>query len=87
MADEKMLLPMLQVNFVAYLELNFALFNLILVFHRRRTSVVRALALSQFFHHSAGAGTPYRRSRRFWIRPGRTSAWRHHFIIQRFQAF
>ena len=65
-----MLFPILLANLVACLELNLALFNLILVFQRRRTSVIRELALSRSSHHSAGAGTPYQRSRRFWIRPG-----------------
>ena len=45
MADENMLFPMLLANLVACLELNLALFNLILVFHSRRTSVIRALDL------------------------------------------
>ena len=40
MADGYMLFPMLLANLVACLELNLALFNLILVFHRR-TSVIR----------------------------------------------
>ena len=59
--------PMLLANFVASgLELNLALFNLILVY-RRRISVVRALALSRFSYHSAGAGTPYRRTTSFFL--------------------
>ena len=36
-----MLFPMLLANLVACLELNLSLFNLILVFLRRRTSVIR----------------------------------------------
>ena len=82
MADENMLFPMLLANLVALFGSLFVLFNLILVFHRRRTSVIRALALSTSSPHSAGAWTPYRRSRRFWIRPGRTSPWWDKFVSQ-----
>ena len=47
MVDENKLFPMLLANFVTCLELNLALFNLILVFHRSITSVVRAMAPSR----------------------------------------
>ena len=79
-ADENMFFLMLLANLIACLELNLALCNLILVFHRRITSVIRALALSRSSHHNAGAETPYRGSRRFWIPPVRTSAWCDHFV-------
>ena len=65
MADENILFPMLLANLVVCVELNLALFNLTLVFHRSRTSVVRELAFSRSSHHSDGAGTPYRKSRSF----------------------
>ena len=54
--------------------INLALFNLLLVSHRRRTIHMRDIAFSRTSYRRFGSNTRLARARRFWIRPGRTSA-------------
>ena len=77
MAEQNMLLFL-----IACLELNVALFNLLLVFHRRRTILMRDIAFSKTSYRRFGSNTRLARARRFWIRPGRTSAWWDNFVSQ-----
>ena len=67
---------------IACLELNLALFNLLLVSHRRRTILMRHIAFSRTSYRRFGSNTRLARARRFWIRPGRTSAWWDNFVSQ-----
>ena len=68
--------------FIACLELNLALFNLLLVSHRRRTILMWDIAFSRTSYRRFGSNTRLARARRFWIRPGRTSAWWDNFVSQ-----
>ena len=77
MAKQNMLLFL-----IACLELNLALFNLLLVSYRRRTILMRDIAFSRTSYRRFGSNTRLARARRFWIRPGRTSAWWDNFVSQ-----
>ena len=77
MAEQNMLLFL-----IACLELDLALFNLLLVSHRRRTILMRDIAFSRTSYRRFGSNTRLARARRFWIRPGRTSAWWDNFVSQ-----
>ena len=77
MAEQNMLLFL-----VTYLDLNLALFNLLLVSHRRRTILMRDIAFSRTSYRRFGSNTRLARARRFWIRPGRPSAWWDNFVSQ-----
>ena len=59
-----------------------ALFNLLLVSHRRRTILMRDIAFSRTSYRRFGSNTRLARAKRFWIRPGRTSAWWGNFVSQ-----
>ena len=67
---------------IACLELNLALFNLSLVSYRRRTILMREIVFSRTSYRRFGSNTRLARARRFWIRPGRTSAWWDNFVSQ-----
>ena len=67
---------------IACLELNLSLFNLLLVSHRRRTICMRDIAFSRTSYRRFGSTTQLVKARRFWIRPGRTSAWWDNFVSQ-----
>ena len=67
---------------IACLELNLALFNLLLASHRRRTILMRDIAFSSTSYRRFGSNTRLARERRFWIRPERTSAWWDNFVLQ-----
>ena len=67
---------------IACLGLNVARFNLLLVFHRRRMILMRDIAFSKTSYRRFGSNTRLARARRFWIRPGRTSAWWDNFVSQ-----
>ena len=77
MAKQNMLLFL-----IACLELNIALFNLLLVSHKRRTILMRDIAFSRTSYRRFGSNTRPARARRFWIRPGPTSAWWDNFVSQ-----
>ena len=65
-------------NLIVCLQLNFALYNIMMTSYRRQIALLRSVVLS--------APGPIRarnrlcRPRRFWIRPGRTSAWWENFV-------
>ena len=67
---------------IACLELNHALFNPLLVSHRRRTILMRDIAFSRTSYRRFGSSTRLAMARRFWIRPGRTSAWWGNLVSQ-----
>ena len=64
------------------LELNLALFDLLLVSHRRRTILMRDIAFSRTSYRRFGSSTRLARARRFWINSGRTSARWDNFASQ-----
>ena len=80
MAEQNMLLFL--VFLIACLELNPARLNLLLVSHRRRTILMRDIAFSRTSYRRFGSNTRLARATRFWIRPGRTSAWWDNFVSQ-----
>ena len=67
---------------IACLELNLAILNLLLVSHRRKTILMRDIAFSRTSYQQFGENARLARARRFWIRPGRTSAWWDNFVSQ-----
>ena len=67
---------------IACLELNLALFNLLLVPHRRRTILMRDIAFSRTSYRRFRSNTWLARARRFRIRTGRTSALWDNFVSQ-----
>ena len=77
MAEQNMLLFL-----VACLELNLALFNLLLVSYRRSKILMRDIAFSRTSYQRLGSNTRLARARRFWIRPRRKSAWWDNFVSQ-----
>ena len=77
MSEQNMLLL-----FIACLELNLALFNLLLVSHRRRTILMRDKAFSMTSYWRFGSNTRLARARRFWIRPERTRTWWNNFVSE-----
>ena len=56
--------------------------NLLLVSHRRKAILMRHIAFSRTSYRRFGSNTRLARARRFWIRPGRTSAWWDNFVSQ-----
>ena len=74
-----MLLSILS-SLIACLQLNIALYNLQTTFLRKRQNTLRALLLSNGpQRRTLRRYKPYK-ERRFWIRPGRTSAWWDSFV-------
>ena len=67
---------------IACLELNLALFNLLLFSDGRRTILLRAIAFSGTSYRRIGSNRRQARAKRFWIRLGRTSAWWDNFVSQ-----
>ena len=67
---------------IASVELNLALFNLLLVSHRSRTILMRDIAFSRTSYRQFDSNTRLARARRFWIWTGRTSAWWDNFVSQ-----
>lgn len=72
-------------SLMACVQLNLALLNLHFNYLRRRLNIIRLLSLSESrigrlkLLKRAGRQT---RPRRFWVRPGRTSAWWNNFVSQ-----
>ena len=79
-----MLLGLLS-SLIACLELNVAMLNLNFNYLRRRLSIMRLLAISDSGIRRQRllkrAGRQLARPRRFWVRPGRTSAWWGNFVV------
>ena len=67
---------------IACLELNLALFNLLLVSHRKRTILMEDITFSRTLYRRFGSNTRLARARRFWVQPGRASAWWGNFVSQ-----
>lgn len=78
-----MLLGLLS-SLIACLQLNVAMLNLNFNYLRRRLSIMRLLAISDSGIRRQRllrrAGRQLARPRRFWVRPGRTSAWWDNFV-------
>ena len=56
--------------------------NLLLVSHRRKAILMQHITFSRTSYRRFGSNTRLARARRFWIRPGRTSAWWDNFVSQ-----
>ncbi|XP_028416694.1 putative nuclease HARBI1 [Dendronephthya gigantea] len=82
MADEHdMEFLMLLANIIVCLQLNVALYNAMMASHRRQIAVLRTHILSGPPPGPIRAkNRSCRPTRRFWIRPGRTSAWWENFV-------
>ena len=70
-------------SLIACLELNVALINLQAVAVRTRQNVLQSLLLFNRQQQLERRHNPYRRQR-FWIRPGRMSAWWDNFVNETF---
>ena len=74
-----MLLSLLS-SLIEFLQLRIAIFNLQRIAIRQRRNVMRYLLFSNPLHFTSRRFKPYRPQRRFWVRPGRTSAWWDNFV-------
>ena len=71
---------MLLANVIVCLQLNWALYYTMMTSYRRQIAVIRSLVLSGPSPGPIRARNRFCRPRRFWIRPGRTSAWWENFV-------
>ena len=80
MADNTMFSVLLTIisSLIAYLELSIALVHMNIVRQRIRNNFRQSL-MSKDTRKATRRSQPYKQ-RRFWTRPGRTSAWRDNFV-------
>ena len=81
MADENSVLWLLS-SLIACLQFNLALFNLLSTQYKRRDALLRLEVFSTTSRRTFCPKTTRSRHRRFWTRPGRTSAWWGNFVSQ-----
>lgn len=82
LAEDNLFVFLLLASLIASLELSIALFNLLPISNRRKISVLRTLVLSKSCVFKICPKTRFRKPRRFWIRPGRTSALWGYFVSE-----
>ena len=79
MADKNSVLWLLS-SLIACLQFNLALFNLLSTQYSRRAALLRLEVFSTTSRRTFRPKTTRSRHRRFWTRPGRTSAWWGNFV-------